>query len=157
MTTASEACGVIRTVLEATPPQDGARFGAAPIALFWYGDPDQTLPEFPTPFAFTMFEAERSGVIEIGGGRGANRHRNPALATVYVCTPKDTGQQRATDIAEGVATLFRSYKDNGITCDSATVYPAVDGTRLNPPGSDSDVGNYMVAACEIEFYFDLIG
>lgn len=158
MTTPSQAYAAFRAVIENATITDGAQFGSGPVAMLWYGDPNQVIPDFPQPFAFTIFDAAtRASVIEIGGGRGANRHRNPSIASVFVCTAKDSGQQRSTDIAEQIAALFRPYNANGIICESATVYPTVDGTALKPPGSNSDVGNYMVAACEVEFYFDLIG
>ena len=157
MTTASQAFAVIRSVIEGDPPEDGATWGSAAVQLLWYGDPNQIIPDFPAPFGFTLFEAGVSGVIERGGGSGQLRHRNPAAAEFFVCTPKDSGQQRGTDIAEQVAALFRSYNESGVTVENATVYPSVDGSQLKPPGADTDVGNYLVAACGIEFRFDLIG
>lgn len=156
MTTLSQANATIRSVIEAAPPVDGAAWGGAPLALLWYGDPNE-IPEFPKPFLFTYFEAQISRVIERGGGAGHLRHRNPAMADVLVFTPKNSGLQRATDIAEQVAALFRGQIGGGVVVESATPYPAVDGSEFKPPGLDVDVGNYMVAVCGIECRFDLIG
>lgn len=159
MTTLSQANAAIRSVIEAAPPVDGAQWGAEPLALLWYGDSQETneIPEFPKPFLFTYFEATISSTIERGGGAGHLRHRNPASASVMVFVPKETGQQRATDIAERVAHLFRGQIGSGVVIESVTPYPAVDGSEFKPPGVDVDVGNYMVAVCGIEFRFDLIG
>lgn len=154
MTTASDAYGVIRSVIEANVPNDQ---NGRPIDLRFYGDQAPLLPSIPQPFAFILFDASRASVIEVGGGRGANRHRNPGIAAIYLFVPQDWTLKVATDLAESIATLFRSYRQNGVSCESATVYPGGLGSQMKPPGTDSEVDNYMWACCEIEFYFDLTG
>lgn len=156
MTTFSQASSVIRSVIEAAPIVDGAAWGASSVDVYWHGDPNEGLPDTPRPFLFTFFEATSSRPIERGGGAGHLRHRNPASARVLVLTPKGTGMQRATDIAEQVAQRFRGQIGNGVVIESVTVYPAADGSGFAVPGVE-DAGNYLIAECGIEFRFDLIG
>lgn len=176
MTTASEAYDVIRAVMEANVPldpriPDEIDFGAlpwgelpwtgrpphAPLVYRWFGEFGPPLPDQPAPFVYTVFTAQRSDVIEIGGGRGANRHRNPAEADILVFVPNGWGQRVATDFAEHFAGLFRAYRDNGVTVDSATVYPGGPGSEIAVPGMDNEAGNYFWAGCGVTFYYDLTG
>jgi hypothetical protein len=152
--TATDACAVIREVMKNSTPLNPKT--SEPLPLRFRGEPSPPLPNTPAPFVFTFFGASRSGVIEVGGGAGANRHRNPGVAAILVFVPNDWGEPPATDIAEAFAKLFRSYKDNGVTVEDATVYPGGHGADIAVPGL-TEPGNYIWAGCEVEFYFDLIG
>lgn len=157
MTTASEAHAVLRALLEAAVPVDGTSFGGAPIKLRWFGDNDGALPPGDIPFAFTIFDAGRSAVIERGGGSGHLRHRNPGTMDSFVFTEIRTGLKRATDIAEQIAGIYRSVNQGGVVVESVTVYPGGPGSQLQVPGLSAEVGSYMWSGCSVEFYHDLIG
>lgn len=156
MTTATEAFDAIRAVMEANVPANPKAGGPA-IAYRWQGETSPPLPDTPSPFIYTVFAALRSDTIEIGGGRGANRHRNPAEADVFIFVPNGWGQKYGTDLAEHFASLFRSYRANGVTVDSATVYPGGPGSEIAVPGLDNEAGNYFWAGCGVRFHFDLTG
>ncbi len=154
MTTASTAHAVFRSVIDGATITDN---GSA-VPLRYYGDNNDDLPDVPTPFVYVVFDAFKAEVIEMGGaGRGSNRHRNFGTCDAFVFVPKGTGMKRATDIAETIAALFRSYRLNGVTCETATVFPGGNGSDIKPDGMDSEVGNYLWAGCQIEFYHDVIG
>lgn len=154
MTTASDAHAFIRSRMEANIPNDP---NGTPVTLRWRGEVGDPLPDSPSPFAFTLFDATISGVIEIGGGRGRNRHRQPSSAEVYIFVPNGWGLKPATDLAETIAALFRSINQSGVTVESATVYPGGPGSELSIPGLPSESDNYMWSAVGIEFHYDLIG
>jgi len=71
--------------------------------------------------------------------------------------PKGWGLYAAEAIAEQIAALLRSHRDERISCFDATVIPGGDGAMLTPPGLSSEVGNYFWAACETSLTFDQIG
>jgi hypothetical protein len=154
MTTVSEAHAFIRSRLEGNTPVDP---DGVKISLRWRGEDGGALPDTPAPFAFTTFDAAMSGPIEMGGGRGRNRHRQPSSAEVFIFVPNGWGLKPATDLAEAVATLYRAVNESGVTVDSATVYPGGPGSELSIPGLPSEVENYIWSAVGIEFHFDLIG
>lgn len=154
MTTATGAYAVIRARLEASVPVDS---GGNPLVLRWQAEPGEPLPDEPAPFIYTEFLADPSSLASFGGGRAQNRYRNPATVDFYVFIPNDWGLQEVTNIAEQVATLFRSYRDNDISCFDATVYPGGSGASIKPPGMDSEVGNYFYATVQVSLFFDLIG
>ncbi len=153
MTTASGAFAVIKSRLEG---------GGLSVPLRWQNeDKDSTgqveLPDTPTTFIYSEFLTDPSRLVSFGGGRGSNRYRNPARFVSYVFVPKGDGLAIATNKAEAVAALFRSYRDSDISCFDATVYPGGDGASLKPPGLNSEVNNYFWACCETRLFFDLIG
>lgn len=156
MTTLTGACRSIRTVMEANVP-DNPETGGPSIVYRWKDEDGPPLPDTPAPFVYTVFTALRSDAIEIGGGRGANRHRNPGEANIFVFVPRTWSQPYATDLAEHFAKLFRSYRANGVTVDSATVYPGGQGSEIAVPGMDNEANNYIWAGCGLSFYFDLTG
>lgn len=156
----AEAFGVLRALLEANQP-------AAVTAYRWQNEDedsngDVALPDTPAPFVYCEFLADPSSVIEIGGGRGANRHRCPANLELYVFVPRGTGLHQTDgsgclDIADEIAALLRSFAESGVTVDSATAAPGGAGALLKPQGLSSDVTNYFWAIVTAELYFDLIG
>ncbi len=150
MTTASAAYAVIRSLIEANKP-------ASVTALRWQNEDGDPLPDLPAPFLYTEFVTEPSSLVSFGGGKGANRYRNPARIECFAFVPRGEGLQVATDLAEQIATLFRSYRDADISCFDATVYPGGDGANLKPPGLSSEVNNYFWAAAEVSLFFDQIG
>lgn len=154
MTTASQAFAIIKARLTNNIPTDAA---SRPVGLRWQNENDEPLPDKPAPFIYTEFLTDPSQLASFGGGRGANRYRNPAVADFYVFVPNGWGLVEAADIAEQVATLFRSYRDNDISCFDATVYPGGSGSSLAPPGVGSEVGNYFFTSVQVALFFDLIG
>jgi len=159
MTTASQAYAVIKTRIEANRPLDGS---GNVVLLRWQNQDADTdgnigLPNIPTPFAYTEFVTDPGRLTGFGGGRGANLYRNPGRIDSFVFVPKGWGFAPATDIAEQIAALFRSYRDADISCFDATVYPGGNGSDVKPPGVQSDVDNYFWAGVEVSLHFDQIG
>lgn len=147
MTTASGAYDVIRARIE-------ANITSTPI--FWQGE-DKALTDQPAAFFYVEFLSDPAFLASFGGGRGSNRYRNPARIDAYAFVPQGWGLRPATDLAETMAALFRSYRDTDISCMEATVHPLGHGSEIKPPGLSSEVGNYFVAVAEISLTFDLIG
>lgn len=149
MTTTSGAYDAIRSVLAAA---------ALPMV---FQNEDAQIPTGPLgqPLAFVYVELNvgRAAIVAFGGGRGANVHRNPAVLTLYVFVPRGEGLKSATDKAETLAALFRSYRDASISCFAATVIPGGPGSTIQASGVESEVDNYFWAAVEVEMHFDQIG
>ena len=150
MTTATQAFSVIRSRLEANQP-------AGLTSLRWQNEDGGALPDEPAAFAYTEFLSEPGFVAGYGGGRGSNLYRNPARVDCYIFVPRGQGLQVATDLAEQVAVLFRSYRDSDISCFEATVYPGGNGADIKPPGLASEVDNYFWALAEVSLHFDQVG
>jgi hypothetical protein len=155
MTTASQAIAAIRAVIEGNTPVHPVT--NEPLKLGWQGEDAMALPDERVPFIYTSFESSRSNVIENGSGRGGNRHRGFAVASIIIFVPVGWGLQYGTDYAESFAALFRSYRANGVSCDAITVYPGGPGSQIAVPGIDNEATGYFWSGCEVEFYFDLIG
>jgi hypothetical protein len=154
MTTAPQAYGVLRTLIEANKP-------AAVTQLCWQNE-DAALPNKPATFVYTEFRAVQASVIEIGGGRGANRHRNGAELDLFVFVPRGEGMTNAggtgcLDLAETFAALLRPYNANGVLVEAVTVYPGGQGSALKPPGFRSEIDNYFFASVGASLRFDLRG
>lgn len=147
MTTATQAYAAIRARLESQCPG---------VTFRWQNE-DAVLPDDPAPFVYVEFVAEPGALASFGGGRGANRYRNPARVEAMAFVPRGQGLTPALDLAETVAAALRSYRDVDISCFDATVMPGGDGASLAPPGLASEAGNYWFAAAEISLHFDLIG
>lgn len=151
MTTASDAFAAIKTRLTNNKPS-GLTF------LVWQNEDPTALPDTPAAFAYVEFLVERSsGPAAFGGGAGRNLYRNPARVVVFVFVPRGKGLVTALDLAEQVATLFRSYRDNAVSCFEAVVQPGGDGAEISPPGMASEVNNYYWATVDVSLYFDQIG
>ncbi len=159
MTTATQARTVMRTRLEAGNVTNS---DSRAVPFRWQNEAADSqgeveLPDTPSPFVYVEFNADRGTLASFGGGRGANRYRNPARLEAYVFVPKGEGLDEAEAIAEQIAVLFRSYRDADISCFDASVYPGGDGEELKPKGISSEVGNYFWACCEVSLFFDQIG
>jgi hypothetical protein len=155
MPTLSVAIATIRALMEENPATNPTNNEFVPFR--WRGDHMPPLPDTPSPFIYSMFTATRSETIEVGGGRGANRHRNPLEVEVFVFIPNELGLQYGTDIAEHFAALFRPYSASGLACENATAYPGGPGSEISVPGMDNESGNYFWSGCGANFHFDLIG
>jgi hypothetical protein len=153
--TVSQAIATVRSLIEDNVPVHPNTGNPLPVS--WQGEDPVQLPNDPSPFIYVVFETTKSAVIENGRGRGGNRHRTPAAATILIFVPTGWGLQYGTDYAEGFATVFRPYNSNGVICDAVTVYPGGPGSEIAVPGMDNEAGNYFWSGCEVEFYFDLIG
>jgi hypothetical protein len=149
MTTVSGAFDVIKARLTAGKPE-------GLIALFWQNE-DSVLPDTPTAFVYSEFITDPALLASFGGGRGRNRYRNPGRIDCYVFVPRGEGLTVGSDLAEAVAALFRSYRDDVISCFEATVYPLGNGSDIKPPGLVSEVNNYYCVLVEVSLFFDLIG
>lgn len=153
MTTTSEAYGILRQRISTAP-------GLPPIR-FQNEDEDSAgnvgLPNTPAAFLYCEFETDSGEMVGFGGGAGANLYRVAAWFDVYCFVPKGWGLTYATDTAELVAQLFRSFRDPQISCFAASARPGGDGSSLRPPGLPSDVSNYFWAATEVRLSFDAVG
>lgn len=125
------------------------------ISLLWQ-DEGNVLPDTPAPFVYFELVTESGGFIEIGGGRGANRHRHNAELHAYVMVPRGNGLTYGLTRAEPVAAAFRSYRGAGISCSGGTVHPVGEGESLTPPGLSSAAGNYACVMVAIPLYFDQV-
>lgn len=139
---------VIRARLEAA---------ALPWPLRWQGEDAPALPDTPAAFVFVDFVVDRGQFVAFGGGRFNNLQRNTASIVLYVFVPNGEGMASATDKAETLAALFRSYRDADISCFAASVIPGGPGSVMRPPGTDSEVDNYYFAAVDVDMHFDTIG
>lgn len=148
MTTVSEARASVRARLVG---------GGLGVPLRWPNEDGGPLPDDPAAFVYTEFNTERAALAGFGGGSGANLYRNAARVEAYVFVPKGVGLEQAEQIAEQIAALFRSYRDQHISCFDATVYPGGDGAMLTPPGLNTVVGSYFWSAVEVSLHFDQIG
>lgn len=149
-TTASQAFAAIRARIEA---------GGISFPLRWQGEDAPALPDTPATFAFIVFNNGGSGrgPVAFGGGRGSNLYRNQATVEAYVFAPNGEGLSVATDAAEAIASLLRSFRDSNISCFSADVIPVGPGSSISPPGLSSAVNGYQCAVAEIDLHFDQIG
>ncbi len=153
MTTTSEAFNVLKGVLKGDSTLPPIR---------WQNEDEDSqgnvrLPDIPAPFLYAEFLTEPSVLASFGGGRYRNRYRTPGRLEIYVFVPKGWGLVPATDYAEQAASLLRSYRDDIVSCSTATVYPGGDGAALKPPGLPSEVSNYFWSVAEVDLFFDLIG
>ena len=156
MTTVAQAYAAVRGRLESNVPTSGGD----PIPLRWQNEIGEPLPDIPAPFVYVEFDNDGSvtrGPASFGAGRGDNIYRNEATITAYVFVPTGEGLNEAHAIAEQIAALFRSHRDNDISCFRSTVYPGGQGADIRPPGLDSEVGNYFYAIAEIDLHFDQLG
>lgn len=126
------------------------------LPLMWQDD-ENYLSDTPEPFVFFEMVTQAAGAIEIGSGRGGNRHRNRAELNAYVFAPRGTGMAYVLSLAEPVAAVFRSYRGGGVTFENAAVHPVGEGEALVPPGLSSAAGNYACAVVNAPFFFDQIG
>ncbi|MFC3071489.1 hypothetical protein [Shinella pollutisoli] len=153
MTTVTQARQAVRARIEA----GNVAFDGVPVPLRWQNEDCGPLPDDPAPFVYVEFLNEGSSIVAYGGGRCANTHRNRCRVEVYAFVPKGWGLDAAESIAEQIATLLRSHRDQHVSCFDATVIPGGDGAMLTPPGLQSEVGNYFWAACEVSLFFDQTG
>ena len=148
MTTASGAFTIIKARLAG---------GGLGFPLRYQGEDGGALADTPSPFAYVEFITERAAIASYGGGRGQNRYRHPGRVDAYVFVPNGWGLKEATDRAELIAALFRSYRDADISCFEATVFSGGHGSEMDVPGLGSAVNDYWYAAVEVSLHFDLIG
>ena len=148
--TTSQALAAVRVRLEA---------GGLAFPLRWQGEDGGALPDTPETFSFIVFNNDGSGrgPSAFGGGRGSNLYRNQATVEAFVFSPNGEGLSVATDAAEQLAALLRSFRDSSISCFSADVIPVGEGSKIAPPGLASEVSNYQCAVAEIALHFDQIG
>lgn len=149
-TTASQAYSAIRGRIEAS----------ITIPLYWQGENGPPLPNPPAPFAFIMFNNEGSGgyPISFGGGVGNNTYRNQCLVEAFCFSPSNDTLLSALGVAESIAALFRSYRDEYVSCFSADVIPIGPGSSISLPGmSDTIFADYQCVVAEVEMFFDQVG
>lgn len=126
------------------------------MPIFWQ-DEQNVLPKDPTPFVFFELIADPARPIEFGAGRGHNRYRCPAELIAYVFTPRDWGLPAMLPYGEHVATAFRSFRDNVVSCQAATVHPVGHGQSIRPPGVSSIPGGYSALIVVVDLHFDQVG
>lgn len=125
------------------------------VPLFWQ-DEENELPDDPASFLYFELETDRGDVIEIGGGRGANRHRHWGEFNGYLFVPRGKGLPYMLGLAEPIAAVFRSFRGGGVSCSAATVHPVAEGESLVPPGVRSAAGRYSCVMINIPLYYDQI-
>lgn len=148
--TAGEAYAAVKARLDAA---------AFSFPLRYQGEDAGPLPDDPATFAFVVFNNDGSGrgPVAFGGGIGRNLYRNQATVEAYVFAPNGEGLSVAMAAAELIAAQLRSFRDQVISCYSADVIPVGEGSKLTPPGLNSEVSNYQCAVAEIALTFDQIG
>jgi hypothetical protein len=150
MTTASTAHALIKARIEANKP-------ASVVSLRWQNEDGDALPAEPAPFLYTELNTERQFIAGYGGGLFLNLWRTSARIECFAFVPRGWGMSPATDLAETIAALFRSYQPDEFKCFGATVSPLGTGSGINPPGVDSEADNYYCAVAEIALHYDQIG
>lgn len=153
MTTASQARQSVRLRMEA----GNIVYDGAAVPLRWQNEAGEPLPDEPAPFVFTEFLVENARIAGFGSGRGGNLHRNTCRVEGYVFVPKGWGLDAAESIAEQVAALFRSHRDDTISCFTARVAPGGDGADIAPKGLPSASSNYFWCGFDVEMHFDQTG
>jgi len=150
MPTISDAIDVVQARLKAA---------ITDVPLRWQNENGPPLPDAAAAFIFVTIEREPKStyLAGFGGGRGANLWRNPAYIVGYCFVPKNVGLQAATDLAERGGAVFRSYRDDTISCFESSIEPGGDGASMKPPGMASEVGNYFWSIWETTFFYDQIG
>lgn len=156
MATITSALAAIRSRLEAVAITD-AQGNTLPFR--WQGEDGGELPGTPTAFAHVELENYGAGRFPVGYGAGSgnNLYRNEGQISVYVFVPNGQGLSVAVALAEQVAARLRSYRNDTVSCFSASVHPIGDGTSIAPSGLNSEVNNYTCAVVEIAIHFDQIG
>jgi hypothetical protein len=129
------------------------------VPLRFQNENGPPLPDAASAFVFVAIEREPKStyLAGFGAGRGANLWRNPAYIVAYAFVPKNQGLKPATDLAERVGAVFRSYRDDTISCFESSIEPGGDGASMRPPGLASEVGNYFWSLSQTTFFFDQIG
>lgn len=127
------------------------------LPVYWDKDAKPSLPADPSPFAFLMIEMNRARFVGYGGGRGNNLQRSDGELQGFVFVPRDWGLEQHAAYGEHVATAFRSYRDDDVSCFASSVQPAVEGSSLKPPGLDSEVENYACTIVAVSLHYDLVG
>ena len=150
MTTASTAHALIKARIEANKP-------ASVVSLRWQNEDGDPLPADPAPFLYTELDPDKQYIAGYGGGIGNNLWRNPARIACFVFVPRGWTLLVATDLAETIAALFRSYQPAEFKCFGASVYTLGTGSSIRPLGVDSEADNYFCAVAEIELHYDQIG
>lgn len=126
------------------------------LPMYWQNE-KTTLPDDPTPFVYFEWITDRAEMAGFGGGRSANLYRNAGELVGYVFIPNDWGLAEGLTRAETVASAFRSYRSDAISCFGASVEPLGRGADMIPPGLSSAVGNYSVVMVLCEMHYDQIG
>jgi len=123
------------------------------VPMFWQ-DGGNHLPDKVGPFIYFELLIEGASPIEIGGGRGANRHRNTGELNIYVFDALGVGLSALLARAEPIAAVFRGWRGDGVSIPTASVHPLGEGESLTPPGMDSVAGNYVAVVVHASLYFD---
>jgi hypothetical protein len=124
--------------------------------LRFQNEDEPEIPDTPAPFAYAEFNNLGADMVGFGGGLGQNRYRSRARLDVYVFVPRGEGIGRALTLAEAIAALYRSYREDELLVVAASTIPGGDGAD-SPVNLDSPAGNYFWALAEIELVFDQTG
>ena len=125
--------------------------------LYWDKDakPKNLDPE--QPFVFFLYETFPAVFAAFGGGRGANEQHTEGELTALVFVPRDWGLEEHATYGEHVASAFRSFRDDHVSCGAVSPQPAVDGSSLKPDGVASEVENFSCTIVSIPFWYRQIG
>jgi hypothetical protein len=103
-----------------------AGFTAIPVR---YQREDTILPDQPEPFVFVEFDLDPPEYAGFGNGRGGNLQRVTGEILAHVLVPVGWGDADADGWGEQIAALFRSYRDDTISCFAAEPLPMTGKTE----------------------------
>ena len=139
MTTVAAAQAVIRARLEAQLPA---------LSFKWQNE-SFIVPNTAAPFAHVELIVEGMEFAGFGGGRFANLQRTTGRIEAQVMVRANTAVATGYATAEDIAAVFRSFRDEDISCFTAEVFPEFGRT---------EDGNYNhVATVICDLHFDKIG
>ncbi len=126
------------------------------LPVYWDKDAKPTIdPE--NPFVFILYESFPAVYAAFGGGRGGNEQHTEGELTCLVFVPRDWGLEQHALLGEHVASAFRSFRDDHVSCGAVTPQPAVDGSNLKPDGLASEVENFGCTVVSVPFWYRQIG
>lgn len=124
-------------------------------------DGEKTLPDTPAAFIHIAFHTDRGYLAAFGGGNANNLWRNQGLIEAYYFVPRGEGLDAALDGAETIATLFRGYRTETVSCFDASVRAGTSASNLNLSALNQETqtvaDNYHWAVTQVSFHYDQIG
>lgn len=130
--------------------------GTITLPMYW-PDENNELPDTPAPFVYFALDTRPAFATGVGGGIANNVWRTPGELQAFVFVPIGQGITQSVTLAESVAAVFRSYRDNYVSCFGASVHPVGKGSEMIPDGLDSAAGNYACAVALVDLFFDQVG
>lgn len=142
----------VTTATAALKSRAGTAIGIVPV--YWFKD-NNVLPDPPSPFVWFELEVHRSELVGFGGGRGANLYRHFCELFGYLAVERGRGVEYGGPLAEAIASTFRSFRDDNVSCFDSTATPTTDVTDDVTEGVE--VGNYDWYLITTSLHFDQVG